>query len=327
MAMPRIFFAAAVAVALAMTALSAPAAHSQVLVPQAQGDSAVDHMRQATAAAERVTAILLQTVTNPEYASARDADQLSAAIAGMRPGLAAGRSEIRRISAELGALPTISTPSDPPEVRMVDRVVSDISAFTLRIDGFLGVLEDLGDALQAGDEQRTQQLAVSLMKGSVAVVEGQALMLRARLPMMPSDSAGFAQVSTLACFYDGFAALQEGSFDTVKRSVAGAAMSEASACMVVQVASGRQAVEREAVAPQGAPVLEDIRDGLTPVHRTMFATLESGISILNDARDALLAGTDAGTLLRTYGTRTTAFEQRFQTLVSEEVEVVARQGR
>lgn len=324
--MLRVFFTTVVAVVLTMAALSAPA-HAQIMVPQAQGDLALDHMRQATAAAERVTVILVETVNDPAYASARDAEQLSAAIAGMRPGLAAGRSEIHRISTELGALPTVSTPSDPPEMRLVDRIVTDISAFALRIDGFLGVLEDLGDALQAGDQQRIQQLAVSLIKGSVAVVEGQALMLRARSPMMPSDSSSFAQVTTLACFYDGFAALQEGSFEIVKRSEAAAAMSEASACMTEQVVRGRLAVEREAAAPLNAPVLEQVRDGLTPVHRTMFTELESGISILNDARAALLAGASAESLLTDYGNRTTAFEQRFQSLVSEEVEVVARQGR
>lgn len=325
--MLRMFFAAVIAVALAMAALSAPAAQAQVMVPQAQGNRALDHMRQATAGAERVTAILIRTVNDPAYSSARDAEQLSAAIAGMRPELAAGRIEIQRISAELAALPAVSTPSDPPEIRMVDRIVTDIADFTLRIDGFLGVIEDLGDALLANDQARSQQLAMSLMKGSIAVVEGQALMLRARLPMMPSDSSGFAQVSTLACFYDGFAALQEGAFDLVKRTEAGAAMAEASACMTEQVAGGRQAVEREAVAPLPEPLLERIRDGLTPLHRTMFTALEGGAAILTDARASLLAGASTESLLIAYGDRTTAFEQQFQSLVSQEVEIVARQGR
>lgn len=327
MAMLRIFFAAVIAVALGLAVLSAPAAQAQVMVPQAQGDMALDHMRQATSAAERVTAILIQTVNDPGYSSARDAEQLSVAIAALRPKLAAGRNEIQQISAELAALPTISSPSDPPEIRMVDQIVTDISAFTLRIDGFLEVIEDLGDALLANDLARGQQLAMSLMKGSVAVVEGQSLMLRARLPMMPSDSSGFAQVSTLACFYDGFAALQEGAFDLVKRTEAGAAMAAASACMTEGVASGRLAVEREAVAPMTEPVLAQIRDGLAPQHRIMFTTLESGVSILDEARASLLAGASTESLLVTYGDRTTAFEQRFQLLVSQEVEIVARQGR
>ena len=327
MAMPRVFYAALVAVVLGLAALPASAARAQVLVPQAQGDMAFDHMRKATAAAERVTEILLQTVGDPDYSSARDANQLSAAIAGMRPGLAAGRSEIRQISAQLDALPRISTASDPVELRIVDRTVTDISAFSLRIEAFLGVLEDLGDALQAGDQQRSQRLAVSLMSGSVSVVEGQALMLRARLPMMPSDSSAFAQVSGLACFYDGFAALQEGAFEIVPRSEAGVAMSAASACMTGQIANGREAVEREALAPMDAPVLERIRDALTPVHRAMFEELKNGLAILTEARASLLDGASMESLLTNYGDRTTVFEQRFQTLVTQEVETVARQGR
>ncbi len=328
MTMLRVCSAMAVAVALGFAALSAPVpAHAQVLVPQAQSDMAIDHMRQATTVAQRVTVILVETVNNPAYTSARDADEMSAALAAMRPGLAAARSEIRRLSAELEALPAVSTPSDPPEMRMVDRVVTDISGFSLRIEALFGVLEDLGDALKAGDEVRSQQLAGSLLKGSVAVMEGQALMLRARAPMTPSDSSAFSQISALACFYDGFAAMQEGTFEIVKRSEAAASMSEAGSCMEEHVARGRPAVEREAMAPHDSPVLENIRDGLAPIRRNSLAELERGASLLNDARTALLAGSSADAILAEYGERATAFEQRFQALAAQEVEIVARQGR
>lgn len=324
--MHRVFSAALILVALGLAALPAAPVHAQVVVPQAQADRAIDHMRKATAAAERVTAILLRTVNDPAYSSARDAGELSAAISGMRADLSAGRREIRQLSAELSDLPRIAQPSDPAELRVVDQIVGDIASFSLRIDAFLGVLENLGDALEAGDQQRTQQLAASLIKGSVAVVEGQSLMLRARLPMMPSDSSNFAEVSTLACFYDGFAHLQTGAFEIVERPEAAAAMSQASACMADQIAKGRLAVEREAVASMDAPVLDRIRDGLAPVRRAMFTELENGLSILDEARTALLGGASMEAILEAYGGRTAVFEQRFQALVTREVDVVARQG-
>ena len=48
--------------------------------------------------------------------------------------------------------------------------------------------------------------------------------------------------------------------------------------------------------------------------------------LLDEARGAVLRGDSLESLMK-YGDRTTAFEQRFQALVSQEVDVVERQGR
>ena len=103
------------------TVLAVPSATTaQVIVPQGQGEAAIDHMRQATEAAERVTSLLLKVSGDPAYAAARTPDEVSAAIAGMRGDLAASRREIKSIIARLNALPRVAGEDDPAELRLVD---------------------------------------------------------------------------------------------------------------------------------------------------------------------------------------------------------------
>ena len=309
------------------TVLAVPsAATAQVIVPQGQGEAAIDHMRQATEAAERVTSLLLKVSGDPAYAAARTPDEVSAAIAGMRGDLAASRREIKSIIARLNALPRVAGEDDPAELRLVDQVVADIAAFSTEVDELLATGEQLGDALAAGDEARIQRLAGTLMRGSVAVIEVQSLMLRARLPMMPSDSSGFAQVTSMACFYEGFADFQRGALGLARPEEAGAGMERAAACMTAENARGIAAVEREITIDYDDARLDDIRDGLVPVHRAMFKELEGAATLMDEARRAVLRGDDYDALAK-FADRTTAFEQRFQTLVSREIEVVERLGR
>ena len=308
-------------------ALAVPtAATAQVMVPQAQGEAAIDHMRQATQAAERVTSLLLKVSGDSAFTGAQSPAELSAAIAGMRGDLAASRQEIKTIVARLNALPRIARDGDPAELRLVDRVVTDIAAFSAGIDEYLANVEDLGEALAAGDEVAAQRLAGSLVRGSVAVVDAQSLMLRARLPMMPSDSSSYSQVTSLACFYEGFASFQRGAFGLTGRREAGAGMERAAACMTDENVRGAAALERETLVEHEDARLNGIRDGLAPVRRSMFKELEGAAELVDEARRALVRGDNLESLMK-FGDRTTEFERRFQDMATEEVDVVERQGR
>lgn len=311
-------FAAALAVPSVVSA--------QVIVPQAQGDAAITHMQQATAAAERVTALLLKVSTDPAYANAGSPEEMRVAIAAMRGDIAASRREVRGIVARLNALPRIAGEADPVELQLVDRVVNDIAAFSRDIDELLATVENLGDALETGDQARIEQLAGALMRGSVAVIEAQSLMLRARLPMMPSDSSSFSQVTSLACFYEGFADFQRGAFGIVRLEAAGVGMERAVSCMTGENARGAAAIEREVAVDHNDARLNALRDGLAPLHRSMFKELEGAAVLLDEARRAMVRG-DSLDALGKFGERTTAFEQRYQALVGREVDVVDRQGR
>jgi hypothetical protein len=310
-----------------LAAQAAPVAVSaQVIVPQAQGETAFEHMRQATEAAERVTALLVKVSTDPAYAGARSPEEMRVAIAGMRGDLAASRQEIRTIVARLNALPAVADADDHAELQLVDRVVTDIAAFSVDVDQLLGTVEALGDALEAGDEARIQQAAITLMRGSVTVIEGQSLMLRARLPMLPSDSSGFAQVTSLACFYEGFANFQRGMLGLARLEAAGAGMDRAVTCMTAENVRGVAAIEREMALELGDPRLTALRDGLAPVHQSMFKELEGAAALLDEARRALVRG-DSPESLTKFAQRTTDFEQRYQALVGREVDVAARMAQ
>ncbi|WP_298743535.1 hypothetical protein [uncultured Brevundimonas sp.] len=307
--------------------LAAPSvAAAQVIVPGAQGDAAIDHMRVATEAAERVTSLLVKVASDPAYAGARTPDEMSAAIAAMRGDLASSRREIQDIVRRLNSLPRVAGEADPVELRLVDRVVVDIARFSAGVDELLAAVEGLGDALTAGDQARIEQSATALVRGSVAVIEAQSLMLRARLPMVPSDSSSYAQVTSLACFYEGFAAFQRGTLNLVRPEDAGAGMERAVGCMTGENTRGQAAIEREVSVDHQDPRLNGIRDGLAPVHLAMFKELEGAAAMMDEARRALLRGDSVASLMK-YADRTTEFEQRFQVLVSQEVDVVERQGR
>jgi len=301
-------------------------AAAQVIVPEAQGDAAIDHLRQATDGAERVTALLVKVLSNPAYANARSPDDLRTAIATMRGDLAASRSEIRSIAARLGALPRVAGEMDHAELHLTDQVVTDIVAFSTNVDGLLAAVESLGDALNAGDEARIQQAAGALVRGSVTAIQGQALMLRARLPMLPSDSSGFAQVTSLACFYEGFADFQRGSLGLTRREAAGAGMERAVGCMRGENARGVSALEREAAIEYDDARLTALRDGVGPLRRSMFKELDDAAALLDEARRALVRG-DSIEAMTKFGQRTTVFEQRYQGLVSQEVAVAEQQAR
>src|SRR5690349_20855674 len=130
---------ALIALALGLAPLAAPA-RAQVIVPQAQGDMAIDNMRRATEGAERATAILVKVAGNPAYANARNAAELGAGLAAMRDEIATARRDVRAIASELAGLPRVAGPSSPDELQLIDRVVADIGLFATKIDDLFATM-------------------------------------------------------------------------------------------------------------------------------------------------------------------------------------------
>lgn len=316
----RTFFATALAAAALFAA--APAAAQIVIVPEAQGEAAVRNAQKATATAERVTALMLAIVNDPEYAAASTPDQMAAFIIANRARIASTRAEIRRLRAELDALPNVGRLSDPPQIRISDQVVDDIAVFCGHIDELMGDVETLGDALNSGDQVKAQRAAISLLRGSIAVVDAQALMLRSRLPLMGPDTSSHHRVSALACFYDGIAAYQRGEYQMATRSQAAMTMGEAETCMRDHIASGQGALRLEAGVPPPRASLIAMRDELTAVYTEVQAQLTKGADLIGQARDMMASG-DLEAFNPSFNERIIAFESQIQRLASREVAVVA----
>jgi hypothetical protein len=323
----RVFLTAAMTAAtlLLATAPAAPAA-AQVMVPAEQAEAAGKRAQRATAGAERVTALLLQIVQDPDYTAATTPTRMQAYLVSRRDKIAASRREIRQIAADLSSLPRISGPSDPMEIQISDRLVTDISGFALRVDGLLGDLQEMGDALAAGDDQRAQRAAGKVVYGSVMVVEAQSMMLRSRLTMVPADSSNHARISGLACFYDGIVALQEGMYGLSERDESGADLGAAAACMRKEVARARVALDRELAEPEPEPALVRIRTRLAPVYRDMHDLIESGATLMDDTRAGMLAGISTAEMADGVSPRVLAFEQAIMALTRREVDIATGQG-
>ncbi|HYC74258.1 hypothetical protein [Brevundimonas sp.] len=317
--MRRVISAALAAVALLA---AVPATAQIIIVPEAQGEAAIRHSQLATATAQKVTSLMLAVVNDPGYVEATSPDDLAAYIDANRARIASTRAEIRRLKAELDALPTVGRPSDPPQIRISDQVVDDIAVFCGNIDDLLGDVLALGDALKSGDGARSQRVAMSLMRGSIAVVDAQSLMLRSRLPLMGSDTSAYHRVSAMACFYDAMAAYQRGEYEFVTRSEAAGKVAEAEACMRERIAASQTFLRIEAVAPPPRADLIAMRDQLTAVYAETLTQLTKGADLLGEAQSVMARG-DLEAFNLPLTERVIAFEAEMQRLTIREVDVVA----
>ena len=308
---------------LAWAVVMASPAEAQVRVPHAQADAAVSRLQKATSGAERITTLLVGVVNDPAYLAAQTPEEMAEAIAGLGPQTNEARRQIRAIGAELAGLRPVAGPSDPVELRMTDKVVADIAALAVKVDDLLGEFLELGDALAKGDQARVERAGRSVMQGSISVVQAQALMLRGRLAMVPSDASAYGRINALACFYDGLSGFQQGTYELVSRTDAIKLVASARNCMTSSLARGRASLDREATETLADPGLMRLRSSLAPVHHSLLDELEVGAAILGRLQASLVDGDDAVTAGDRHGQAIIAFERRLQTLARQEVAVVA----
>jgi hypothetical protein len=311
------------AVMLAWAFAIASPAEAQVRVPHAQADAAVSRLQKATSGAEQITTLLVGIVNDPAYLAAQTPEEVAEAIAALGPQTNEARRQIRAIGAELASLRPVAGSSDPVELRMTDRVVDDIASLAVQVDDLLGEFLDLGDALAKGDQVRVERAGRSVMRGSVSVVQAQALMLRGRLAMVPSDASAHGRINALACFYDGLSGFQQGIYELVSRTDAIKLVASARNCMTSSVATGRVSLDRETTETLADPGLMRLRASLAPVHRSLFDELDAGAAVLGRLQASLANSDDAVTAGDRHGQAIIAFEQRLQALARQEVAVIA----
>ncbi len=318
---------AALAFFLLALGLAAPASAQITVVPPDQQRAAVAHAGVAVAAGQRITAILMPLMENPELAAARTPEQLLDVLTRMLPQIAAGRQELQAIEQELSALPTLAGPDVHPEIAMVDNAVANMIRVASHADGVLADHAELADALRKRDYERVEALVQSLVKASVVIMESQAVSMRGQLPLMGSDSSQYAILSGMACFYEGAAALQRGAYGMVSRAEAARQISTAQQCIEEQIETGRRNLAIEAATPPPHPALRQMHSQIIPAMEAFLDHLVSGADIMADARISMMEGWSQERLFEVYNPRVLEFQLGLQPLQRRILEVNQTQGR
>ncbi|WP_226636362.1 hypothetical protein [Brevundimonas poindexterae] len=318
---------AALAFFLLALGLAAPASAQITVVPPDQQRAAVAHAGVAVAAGQRITAILMPLMENPELAAARTPEQLLDVLTRMLPQIAAGRQELQAIEQELSALPTLAGPDVHPEIAMVDNAVANMIRVASHADGVLADHAELADALRKRDYERVEALVQSLVKASVVIMESQAVSMRGQLPLMGSDSSQYAILSGMACFYEGAAALQRGAYGMVSRAEATRQLATAQQCIEEQIETGRRNLAIEAATPPPHPALRQMHSQIIPAMEAFLDHLVSAADIMADARISMMEGWSQERLFAVYNPRVLEFQLGLQPLQRRILEVNQTQGR
>jgi hypothetical protein len=312
--------------ALALS-LAAPASAQITVVPPDQQRAAIAHAGAAVAAGQRITAILMPLMENPEMAAARTPEQLLDVLTRMLPQLAAGRQELRAIGQELSALPPLAGPGVHPEIAMVDNAVANMIRVASLADGVLADHAELADALRKRDYERVEVLVQSLVKASIVIMESQAVSMRGQLPLTGSDSSQYAILSGMACFYEGTAAFQRGAYGMVSPAEAATQLSAAQQCIEDQIETGRRNLAIEAATPPPHPTLRPMHSQITQVMGAFLDHLVSAADLMADARISIMAGWSQERLFEVYNPRVLEFQLGLQPLQRRILEVNQTQGR
>lgn len=290
--MKRTGLAALACLCLAMSAASATA--QVVAVPADQrAEQAIRNIEQALGDAQRLSHVGGGVLSDPALAGAQTLEAFAAVVERRRSEINAGRAEVQQIRTRLQALPSVSRPSDPPQIATSDQAVRDVAAMADRIDTLLGDVVGVADAVRDGNQEKAVTHVRAVAGGAVTMMEVQVVTLRAQAATLPENSSARGQLSSLACLSEGAAALQKGMMGMSDRSTAAAAVRSSQACTAEQSAAGRRALEREAAAPASNPTLARLTARLTPVSRNLFSELDLGAEALGQAATALARGDSA----------------------------------
>lgn len=312
------------ALAAAVLSVAAPAAAQVVaLAPGEQSDQAIRNLEIAMQDAGRISAISTNVLTDPALATAPTLEALAKLIEPRRPQIHGARMELQAIRSRLLAMPSVSTPSDPVQLRLADQSVRDVGSMAGRVDALMAEMLSLADAVRDGDRASSVRAALAIQAGAVTLMEGQALMLRVQAASLPADGSSFGQLTAMACLSEGVAALQGSLYQTLDRTTAARRIREGRACVVENVALALAAVERERGADLPPSVAELARQ-MEPLTLQILDELDRGAAVLGASAEAVSRGEGLQMLMP----RLTEFQTTMaaiQSITGRQAEVQARQ--
>ncbi|MDZ4364432.1 hypothetical protein [Brevundimonas sp.] len=296
-------------------------------VPADQATVANCNMQTAAAAGRRISELLAATLSDPRLNQARTPQDMAAFFDITAPQITAARTEIKALEASLRGLPLVGTDTDAIPLILTDRIVRDFIELAVRADALLASAEQIRDAVHSGDTALYNHASGQFRAGAVALMEAQGLMVRSRLPFIPSDTVLHAQLSAMACFSDGLATVQRRIYGIQDRQESVEGLKGAHDCMIEHIALGRAALSRDRSDVPSDAVLADIMAELNPLREEFFRVLDTGAALIADLRDRTAAGGDMGPVYSAQLPAINEFQQVLQSLFARELDIMARQGQ
>lgn len=280
-----------VAVGLATVALAPSTATAQVVPLEMTGRSeqAIRSLETAMDSTQRISALAHPFIADPVLMSAPTPEAFAAQVELRRVDIAAARAEIQTIRTRLEALPRLSRPSDPPQMRASDQSIGAAIAVAGKIDGLLGDLLGVADAVAAGDRANAMRSLVSMATGALVLMESQAETLRSQANLMPEGTSSYGQFHAMACLSDGAVAIQLSVYGMLEPAAAAGRLDEARLCITRHTQQSRLALAREAEESLPPPVAA-LRTRITPLSRKILDELDVAAGSLETAAKALASG-------------------------------------
>lgn len=308
--------------AAVLVAVGVPAgvARAQVGAPAAQ-QAANARVAEIQAINERVQALILGIIGDPNFASAQSPEQMAAAVRKLRPQITATRTELLSIAADLESRPRLA-PWMGGDV--AQSMTDEVAATARMMDGLLGNLDALVTAYDAGDRSKLGQLAQTLAGGIVGMVDSQVTSLRGRAAVLPPDGSAAHQLHALACFYEGLNGFNRAYFGMSNRRDAYAAIMTATDCMDRSLGQARVALREEKVLEggrMGAPF-----DEYVEIRGAMQDRIAEAIEDLRALGEGVSDGQSLERLADGFQPKIIDFEQDLTRLNGREVDLLPRLG-
>lgn len=177
---------------------------------QAQDGTAafVDWAQRLMGSLERAGQAMMPLLRNNDDYSAMSPQEALAALRRLAQQAAQARSQIAVVRDELAAVaPFTHSGATPQQLEMAATLLRDSRTTIANFEVFLGDMIDYVAAIERGDEAAMNRLGPRIERSAVLLVQSQAMMLRGRMPMLPSTSSAYHTVAGMAYMYDGMAAL------------------------------------------------------------------------------------------------------------------------
>lgn len=313
--MKRILLAAACGLSLGLTAVPAM---GQSALSDRQFEQASERGMATSEATRRVTALLLGTLGDPAISAASSPESLAAAVETKAQAIIDARAELGAINRDLSTLPPISDAGGPGVLRSIDQGARDAATLALSADSILEALQEVPEAVRAGDQARFAAAYRSVVSGAVLLHEAQALMMRGQGALLESSEPQSGQFAAMACFSDGQAAMQAGMSGLRPRDAAITRMTAAETCMREQVARGRSTMEDYAASGS-------IPARLAPLHASMFDAITEGADWLESVREALARGDNPAVIAADSNPAYSRIVARVQEVTARQNQIMADQ--
>lgn len=120
----------------------------------------------------------------------------------------------RSIDLGLGKLRAMQPLAGEAEIyRTMNQVLVDGRLYGERVQGVVDAIRDVAQAMKTGDRARLEKSLTVMKSGTVAMLEGQAIMYRSRKVFFETGSSDACQLDAAAYIYEGMASLSKAALD------------------------------------------------------------------------------------------------------------------